>query len=63
VGFVNGKPGSTFLSFPVWPIEALANWDFDAILIADMADIKELQARLIENGVPRKKMVALCSLT
>ena len=63
VGFVDSKPGSTFLSFPVWPIDALPNWDFDAILIADMANIKELESQLIDNGVPREKVVALYSLT
>jgi DNA-binding MarR family transcriptional regulator len=62
VGFVDGKQGSTFLSFPVWPIEALANWDFDAILIADMVDVEDLQSRLLYDGVPREKIVALCPL-
>jgi hypothetical protein len=51
VGFVDAKAECTFLSFPVLPIETLANWDFDAILIADMADIKELQGRLLFDGV------------
>lgn len=62
VGFVDGKPLGTFLSFPVWPIGTLANWDFDAILIADVTDIKELQSRLLHGGVPREKIVALCPL-
>jgi hypothetical protein len=62
VGFVDGKPGSTFLSFPVWPIEALTNWDFDAVLIADMAEMTDLHSRLLYDGVPSEKIVALCPL-
>lgn len=60
VGFVDGKRGSTFLSFPLWPTEALADWDYDAILIADMADTKKIQTRLAVGGVPREKVIALC---
>jgi len=62
VGFVDGKRSSTFLSFPLWPAEALANWDFDAVLIADMADSKKIQSRLVGAGIPREKIIALCPL-
>ena len=62
VGFVDGKRGTTFLSFPLWPAEALANWDFDAVLIADMADYKKIQSRLVGAGIPREKIIALCPL-
>ena len=62
VGFVDGKRGNTFLSFPLWPAEALANWDFDAVLIADMADAKKIQSRLVGAGIPREKIIALCPL-
>ena len=62
VGFVDGKRGTTFLSFPLWPTEALANWDFDAVLIADMADSKKIQSRLVGAGMPREKIIALCPL-
>ena len=62
VGFVDGKRGTTFLSFPLWPTEALANWDFDAVLIADMADSKKIQSRLVGAGIPREKIIALCPL-
>src|SRR5438093_10882629 len=36
VGFVEDKHEGTFLSYPLWPLEALPNWEFDAVLIADM---------------------------
>jgi DNA-binding MarR family transcriptional regulator len=62
VGFVDDKRASTFLSFPVWPTQALAKWDFDAILIADMTDSKELERHLVGDGVPREKIIALCPL-
>ena len=62
VGFVDGKRASTFLSFPLWPAEALANWDFDAVLIADMVDSKKIQSRLVGAGMPREKIIALCPL-
>lgn len=63
VGFVDGKRETSFLSFPIWPVQALANWDFDAILIADMADPREIHSRLMNDGVPREKITALCPLT
>jgi len=63
VGFVDGKRGTSFLSFPIWPVQALANWDFDAILIADMANPKETYSRLVDDGAPREKITALCPLT
>jgi len=62
VGFVDGKRETTFLSFPLWPAEALADWDFDAVLIADMADSKKIQSRLVGAGMPREKIIALCPL-
>ena len=58
VGFVDGDQG-TFLSYPLWPIEALPNWDFDAVLIADLEEAKKIQARLIRAGVLRDKIVTL----
>ena len=55
VGFVDGNKG-TFLSYPLWPIEALPNWEFDAVLIADLEEAKKIQARLVHTGVPREKI-------
>ena len=59
VGFVNGNQGPTFLSCPLRPLEALINMDFDAVLIADLEDVKKIQARVARAGVPRDKIVTL----
>jgi len=58
VGFVDGNQG-TFLSYPLWPIEALPNWDFDTVLITDLEEAKRVQARLIRAGVLREKTATL----
>ncbi|OGW67828.1 MAG: hypothetical protein A3H49_01770 [Nitrospirae bacterium RIFCSPLOWO2_02_FULL_62_14] len=59
VGFVDGGEGQTFLSYPLWPVEALSGWAYDAVLIADLADTKKIHARLIRAGVPKDKIVTL----
>jgi DNA-binding MarR family transcriptional regulator len=59
VGFVDGTQNQIFLSYPVWPLETLKNWDFDALLIADLEDAKRIQARVLGEGVPREKLLVL----
>jgi hypothetical protein len=59
VGFVDGKEGRTFLSYPLWPVQSLSEWSYDALLIADLADAKTIQARLIRDGVPKEKIVSI----
>jgi len=59
VGFVDGKEGQTFLSYPLWPVEALSNWNYDALLIADLKETKKIQARLLREGVPKDKIVTI----
>jgi DNA-binding Lrp family transcriptional regulator len=61
VGFVDGKEGQTFLSYPLWPVEALSNWNYDALLIADLTEMKKIEARLIREGVPKDKIVTIGS--
>jgi len=58
VGFVDSKQG-TFLSYPLWLVEALPNWDFDMVLIADLKEARTLQARIMQAGVPREKIATL----
>jgi DNA-binding Lrp family transcriptional regulator len=58
VGFVDGNKG-TFLSYPLWPIEELSNWEFDFVLIADLEEAKKLQSRISKAGVPREKIATL----
>lgn len=61
VGFVDGEQGQTFLSYPIWPIDALSNWEFDALLIAELQEAKQIQARIALEGVPKNKIVTLGS--
>ena len=59
VGFVDGKQHQIFLSYPVWPLDTLANWDFDALLVADLNKGKKIHARILRQGVPKEKIVTL----
>jgi len=59
VGFVDGNQQQIFLSYPVWPLDALGNWDFDALLIADLGERDKIQARILREGVPKAKIVTL----
>ena len=59
VGFVDGKQQQIFLSYPVWPLDTLANWDFDALLIADSGEREKIQARILREGVPKAKIMTL----
>ena len=57
-GFVDGNQG-TFLSYPLWSIEELSNWEFDFVLIADLEVEKKIRTRLVRAGVPREKIASL----
>ncbi len=59
VGFVDGKEGRAFLSYPQWPIEALSNLDFDALLVTDLHEPERTQTQLVHAGVPGNKIIAL----
>ena len=59
VGFVNGEQGETFLSYPVWPVDALSHWEFDALLIADLQEAKQILARIVREGVSMDKIITL----
>jgi DNA-binding Lrp family transcriptional regulator len=59
VGFVDRKYHRIFLSYPVWPLDALANWDFDVLLITDLVEGKKIRARLLREGLPKEKIVTL----
>jgi DNA-binding MarR family transcriptional regulator len=59
VGFVDGNKGETFLSYPLWPLETLPNWEFDTVLITDLKERKKIQNRIIRAGVPREKIATL----
>ena len=53
------KHEGTFLSYPLWPLEALPNWEFDAVLIADMEQTDKIHGTLIGQGIARDKIVRL----
>jgi DNA-binding Lrp family transcriptional regulator len=59
VGFVDGKPDRTFLSYALCPVEVLSDWNYDAVLVADLIEAKRIQSRLIRAGVPKEKIVTL----
>jgi len=59
VGFVDGARAQAFLSYPLWQVEALSGWAYDAVLIADLTDTKKVQARLLRAGAPKDKIVIL----
>ncbi|TRZ99019.1 MAG: winged helix-turn-helix transcriptional regulator [Nitrospiraceae bacterium] len=59
VGFVEGKEGRTFLSYPIWPVEALPKWECDAVLIADLDGVAKIRARIIQAGIPKGKIFSL----
>jgi len=59
VGFVDGKQETRFLSYPVSPVEELLNWDFDALLIAELQDLDKVLARLAQEKIPPEKVITL----
>ncbi|MBI5570617.1 MAG: winged helix-turn-helix transcriptional regulator [Desulfomonile tiedjei] len=59
VGFVEGKEGRTFLSYPIWPVEALPKWECDAVLIADLDGVAKIRARITQAGIPKSKIFSL----
>ncbi len=59
VGFVDGRDEHAFLAYPLSRIEALSTWEFDALLIADLEDTKQIEARLLRSGIPGHKLVTL----
>jgi len=40
-------------------VEALSGWSYDAVVIADLTDVKKNHARLLRAGVPKNKIVSL----
>jgi DNA-binding MarR family transcriptional regulator len=63
VGFVDGgKEGQRFLSYPLWSVDALQQWEFDAVLIADIEGVDKIRARILREGIPKQKIVSLLPL-
>jgi hypothetical protein len=43
----------------VWRAETLTNWDFDAVLLADIDRVKQRAEILARHRVPAEKMLAI----
>lgn len=63
VGFVNGKEARTFLSCPLWSIEALPELEFDAVLIAELEDTEKIHTLIVGQGTPGEKILMLRPLS
>lgn len=59
-GIVDGKGGvPDHLGLKVWPLENLAEAEFDLILIAMFGPVDDSIKALTERGIPREKIVTL----
>jgi len=59
VGFVDDGRQESFLSYPVWPPEALSGWEFDAVLLAGFDHTTDHRTKLGQRHVPDSKIIAL----
>jgi DNA-binding MarR family transcriptional regulator len=59
VGFVDDEQRGSFLSYPVWQPEALAGWEFDAVLLADIEQTARHTEKLGRYHIPDGKVLAL----
>jgi DNA-binding MarR family transcriptional regulator len=62
VGFIDEGQVETFLSYPVQRPSMLAEWDFDAVLLADIERSREHRETLAQCQVPQGKVFALTPL-
>ena len=63
VGFVNGKDEGTFLSYPLLPMVALPACEFDTVLVADLEQAENARSRIVQEGIPNKKVITLVPRT
>ncbi len=63
VGFVDDGRQESFLSYPVWGPEMLAEWEFDVVLLADLEHVAQYRATLERQNVLAQKILALGPLT
>ena len=62
VGFVNGGETEKFLSYPVSGLNALHEWEFDAVLLTDLGRSEEQTEILGRYQVPLSKVLTLSPL-
>jgi DNA-binding MarR family transcriptional regulator len=58
VGFIDDSRQDSFLSYPIWPPEALSGWEFDAVLLADFDQTAGHRTKLREHRIPDSKIIA-----
>ncbi len=59
VGFVDDGREESFLSYPVWRSQVLDQWEFDAVLLADLEHSSRYREELGRRRVPDEKILAL----
>jgi len=59
VGFVSDGVVGTFLSYPVSHPSVLKDWEFDAVVLADLDRLQEHGALLSQYRVPNGKVLAI----
>lgn len=59
VGFVDDEQQGSFLSYPVWRPETLVEWEFDAVLLADLDQTARHKENLGRQHIPDAKILAL----
>jgi len=59
VGFVDDGSRASFLSYPVWSPQSLAEWQFDAVLLADLEQTAQHKENLDRHHIPDGKILAL----
>lgn len=59
VGFIDDSRREEFLSHPVDRPDVLIDWEFDAVLLAELERVAEQRERLERQHVPDQKIVAL----
>jgi DNA-binding MarR family transcriptional regulator len=59
VGFVDDGSRASFLSYPVWSPQSLAEWEFDAVLLADLEQTAWQKENLGQHHIPDGKILAL----
>ncbi|MDH4328931.1 MAG: winged helix-turn-helix domain-containing protein [Nitrospira sp.] len=59
VGFVDDGQRASFLSYPVWRPETLGEWEFDAVLLADLDQTARQKENLGRQHIPDAKILAL----
>jgi DNA-binding MarR family transcriptional regulator len=59
IGFVDEGQQDSFLSYPVWRPEVLAEWEFDAVLLADIEQTVRHRDKLLHHHIPDGKILTV----